>query len=262
MSTIQALERGLQVLTAVARSPEPVGVSEVGRMLDINKASVSRFLATLATLRFVEKDPQSGKYRLGPAALGLVPRQTFESELISRAQKHLEAIRDLTDETVGLYIRDGLDRVCIHSVDSTQELRRNLKLGGRNRLTSGSTGRAFLAFMPSQEAQSLIQAIGLTQETPKTTVDYSAYMTELAQVRDQGAAMTISQTILGVSGLSLPVLDANNRAVAVVSISGPSARWTPNQMEAVVEECKRRALQIADELGMQAAKAPAAGHLT
>lgn len=250
MSTVQALQRGLEVLTAVAKSHEPIGVSEVGRLLDINKASVSRFLATLAELDFVEKDPKSGKYRIGAATLGLVPRKTFESELISRAQSHLEAIRDLTDETVGLYVRDGLDRVCIHSVESRQELRRNLRLGDRNRLTLGSTGRAFLAFMPSSEATSLVESIGLTKETPQTTVDYAKYIDELAEVRKRGAAMTISQTILGVSGLSLPVLDANGRALAVVSISGPSARWTLQRMEAVVDRCKDRTKQIATELGL------------
>ena len=103
------------------------------------------------------------------------------------------------------------------------------------------------------------EAIGLTQETPQTTVDYTAYMKELEEVRRRGAAMTISQTILGVSGLSLPVLDANNRALAVVSISGPSARWTLAQMEAVVDECKRRAQLIARELGLHDERVDPAG---
>lgn len=250
MKGVQTLERGLDVLTAVSASAEPVGVSEVSRMLSINKASVARFLATLAAKRFVERDPVSGKYRLGAAALRLVPRQTFESELIARAQKHLEAIRDLTAETVGLYIREGLDRVCVHSVESEQELRRSLRAGYRKRLTLGSTGRAFLAFMPRREALKVIDAIGLTQETPRTTVDRTAFLAELADIRRRGAAMTSGQTILGVSGLSIPVLDANGRAVAVVSVSGPSGRWTSIQMNAVVEECKDRAQLLALELGL------------
>jgi len=250
MKSVQTLARGLDVLTAVATSTQPIGVSDVSRVLDINKASVARFLATLAEKRFVERDQASGRYCLGPAALGLVPRQTFESELIARAQKYLEATRDLTTETVGLYLREGLDRVCVHSVESKQELRRSLRAGDRKRLTLGSTGRTFLAFMPSREAQSVIDVIGLTPETPQTTVDRAAFLAELADIRKRGAAMTFGQTILGVAGLSIPVLDANERAVAVVSISGPSGRWTPNQMDAVVEKCKHHGRLIAAELGL------------
>lgn len=252
MQSIQTLDRGLDVLLEIASSPEPLGVNEVSRRLDVNKASVARFLATLARRRFVERDEQSGKYKVGPQSLTLVSRNTFQAELVSRAQRHMEELRDLTGETVGLYLREGLDRVCIHSVESNQELRRSLRVGDRKRLTLGSTGRVFLAFMPLDEARRLVDICGLTKLTPQTTVDEDKYFAELEEIRRRGAAMTVGQTIMRVSGLSVPVLDGNGTAVAVISVSGPSTRWTPAQMEAVLSRARGCGQAVARDLCYQA----------
>ena len=62
---VKSLAKALDILECVADGPDGAGVSEVSLRLGINKASVSKMLSTLAAHRFVRKDPQTRRYRLG-----------------------------------------------------------------------------------------------------------------------------------------------------------------------------------------------------
>ena len=67
----QSLERGLAVL-ALFKSGQPLmGVSEIGRALDLSRSTAHRYVATLAALGYLQQDRESKRYRLGPRVLDL-----------------------------------------------------------------------------------------------------------------------------------------------------------------------------------------------
>ncbi|MEM6553104.1 MAG: helix-turn-helix domain-containing protein [Planctomycetota bacterium] len=83
---------GLAVLQAVASTPEPVGVRELARLLELEPTRVQRLLGTLAHLGMTEQDAER-KYRPGPGIHVLAAQAMFGSGLLRRAIPLLEDLR-------------------------------------------------------------------------------------------------------------------------------------------------------------------------
>jgi len=66
-----AVERALAMLEAVAQEPEGLSNAEISRKLKIPKSSASYILRTLETQAYLNRDPETGKYRVGLKILSL-----------------------------------------------------------------------------------------------------------------------------------------------------------------------------------------------
>ena len=66
--SIQAVENALDVLEALSEIDDDVRISQLSEKLAMNKTSVFRLLATFENRGYVEREEQSGKYRLGLSA--------------------------------------------------------------------------------------------------------------------------------------------------------------------------------------------------
>src|SRR5690606_4561642 len=104
------LRRDLQLLDVLG-SPESsqtggLGVLRVAELVGRDKAIVSRSLATLAESGLVERDPQTGLYRLGHRLYSLAAR-TFESTLARTSLPYLRRLVAALHETTHLCVLRG-----------------------------------------------------------------------------------------------------------------------------------------------------------
>src|ERR1051326_9101181 len=67
----QSLERGLAVLCVFTPDRPALGISELARELALTRSTAHRYVATLASLGFLDQDTATRKYRLGPRVLDL-----------------------------------------------------------------------------------------------------------------------------------------------------------------------------------------------
>ena len=67
----QSLERGLAVLSSFTPDRPALGISELARQLALTRSTTHRYVATLATLGYLQQDDATRKYRLGPRILDL-----------------------------------------------------------------------------------------------------------------------------------------------------------------------------------------------
>ena len=61
---VKSLQKALEVLNCFL-SRQPLGVTEISEELGLYKSSVSNILATFSSMEYVEKDDETGKFRLG-----------------------------------------------------------------------------------------------------------------------------------------------------------------------------------------------------
>src|SRR5512146_2089435 len=127
----QSLERGLAILSAFRSGRPLLGVSEIG----LGRSTAHRYVATLATLGYLQQDVATKKYRLGPRVLDLGFSAINSMELREVAAPHLRRMSDETGYTVNMAILDGLDIVYVERCRSTQagqrEIDLNLHVGAR-----------------------------------------------------------------------------------------------------------------------------------
>lgn len=232
MPQVRSLQRGVELLFLLLDSDRPLGVTELANQTGLPKPTVSRLLGTLVAGDYVAWEPGSGLYTIGPEVARRFVMARLDAPLHARIRAAMHTLRDRSGETVGLWVPVYPDRVCIEQAESHNGLRRVHEIGRRWPLTSGSSGRAYLAFTDDAEVERTLALRPLQRITPFTIVDRREFYEALARVRAEGYAMAVSQTNLGMGGMSAPILGPDVRPIAMLGISGPEPRWGMEAMRA------------------------------
>ena len=126
-------------------------MTELSHLLDMNRSTLFRFLATLRARGYIERDEATDRYRLGIRVL--LPASTFLSDLDVRhvAKPFLEALCDTVQELVHLTTLDGNEVVTIERVMSKQTLAlQTAEIGARRPVHTVAAGKATLAYFRTQ----------------------------------------------------------------------------------------------------------------
>jgi DNA-binding IclR family transcriptional regulator len=99
-----SLVKALDVLLALEDSPAGRGVTDIARALGLPKSAVHRLLVTFQACGFVQQQPETSRYSLGPvlARLGLRAADLFTPRRVARP--YMEALAHEVGETIFLGI--------------------------------------------------------------------------------------------------------------------------------------------------------------
>ncbi|MCP3028345.1 IclR family transcriptional regulator [Halobacillus sp. A5] len=220
-STSQTLRRGLLVLDYFQGKDAEYSVKEIAKHLDISSTVTFRLVNTLVESGYLEKNVNSGKYRLGFNAykLGLSADPHFSLQQL--ALPFLEQVAEKTQETVSMYVVNPLtlNGICITSLESPQEIKFSTPVGTSRSLYRGASKKVMLAFMePPQQEQVFQRAIadGFT--------DIDELKKDLEKIKTDGFAHSESEVYKGAVNVSVPILSSNGRILAGISITFPVFR--------------------------------------
>ena len=170
--TSQSLARGLAILSTFHSDRPLIGVSELSRGLDLSRSTVHRYVATLAKLGYLQQDPDSKRYRLGPKVLDLGFSALNSMDLLEVSAPHLRQLSDETHRTVNVAILEGVDVVyierCRAARPGQQEIDLNLHVGARLPAYCTAMGKAILAFVPEDLLEETIARIEFVPRGPNT----------------------------------------------------------------------------------------------
>ena len=243
---IDAVVRASDVFLAALHQRD-VGVSSLSRELGLPKATVGRILHSLRIGGLVEQDGASGRYRVSSKVTSLLLGHDY-MEFSDLALPYLEKIRDAINETVGLFVRVGYRRMCIVQVESKESLRRVLTVGEQKPIDTGTTSRVLLASMTPVERARLWAVQPPQRLTPESLTDTERLEEVCKDALRQGYSYTANQTVLGVAGYSVPVLDTQGRLRGVISISGPEFRFTNEIAERNLPMLQQAARKLGQQL--------------
>lgn len=109
-TSTRAVDRALQLLTAVATDPGGCTLTQLARATELSPSTASRLLATLAGHAFVRRG-DDGRFRPGQRLKQLAAATLRQEPLYELAGPHLEALAQETGETANLGVALGDDRV-------------------------------------------------------------------------------------------------------------------------------------------------------
>lgn len=205
-SGIGVLDKAVGVLRAAA--VEPVGLAELCEATGLPRATAHRLAVGLEVHGLLHRG-NDGRWRPGPTLAELAGGHA--DPLLDAAGAVLPRLRDITGESVQLYRRDGIHRVCIAAAEPASGLRDTVPVGTRLPMTAGSGAKVLAAW-----ADPVTQRLVLADATFTERV--------LVDVRRRGWAQSVAERESGVSSVSAPVRDAAGQVVAAVSVSGPVDR--------------------------------------
>lgn len=243
---IPVVRSTFQIITELANSGA-MTLNEASRRTGIPKSTAFRVFATLMHLGIVVRDEEQKTYRLG-RMLSELARDTASIESLRRiALPHMLKLRDGFGETVNLGQLQHDTVIYIEVVPSEYALRLCERPGATVWALSTALGRSILAFSPPQVLQSLIKGRELPALTPFTITDPNKLAREVEKIRAQGYAIEIEESALQATCVGVPVLNAQDQAIAALSISGPTHRFRPAQDDTVVTALLGAAREIERE---------------
>ena len=205
-SGIGVLAKAVGVLHSVAESP--CGLAELCTRTGLPRATAHRLAAGLEVHRLLARDNE-GRWRLGPALTELAGQ--VNDPLLSAAGAVLPRLREITGESVQLYRREGMARVCVMALEPPSGLRDTVPVGSRLPMTAGSGAKVLLAYSDPATQQAVLPTAKFTDRV-------------LAEVRRRGWAQSAAEREPGVASVSAPVRDNRGAVIAAVSVSGPIDR--------------------------------------
>jgi IclR family KDG regulon transcriptional repressor len=226
----------------VVRSEEPLGITDLSRSTGFDRAAVYRLMQPLLRHSFVAREPNGKRYLPGPGLVEIWATAMGRDGLRGSARAAMERIAERTNETVSLHLRDDQHRVCIDTVEGRQPIRRVVPLGERLPLYAGPTGKVILAFLPEAEVEAILALAAADGEDVERTRE------QLEEVRAKGYLAAVSDRIVGVGGLSVPVFNGAG-VVAAVTASGPARRFSSEAMEEVAGFVSDACADISNALG-------------
>lgn len=250
-SGAQTARRAIHVLRVIAESDEPLGLTEVARRAGLNKAGANRLLQALMAEGIVERAPGGRRYAVGGALVALSAKVMQRLELRQLARAAMQRLSVETSETVSLYVRHELDRVCVEVVEAPYPVRWMVSVGDTQPLHVGLTGQVILAYLSDDDVSAVLAAAG---DAIKPDVLYR----HMARTRKDGFLAEPGQRVVGVNGVSAPIFDASG-VIAAMTISGPGDRFTPEAARSVGPQLVREASDLSASLGAaQSSQSPSA----
>ncbi len=247
---IQALARASAIIDVIALSGEDgIGLSDISRATSLNKTTAFNLIASLVTLRFIEQDDQSRRYRLGlrNLELGRIVQQRLHISHLARPI--LSGLCQSTNETVNLALPDLLDLLVVDSFQGSRILHATAKASWRSLYHSTALGKAFMARWDAPMRQTIYRSCGLPQQTANTITEVDALEAQLARFLTQGYSIDAEENEIGVNGIARWVLDGLGEVAAAISVSGHASRLTEEVMEQIAPDVIAAADSITAAIG-------------
>lgn len=223
--TVRAVERALDILMCFTKDSD-LGLTEIAGKIGLHKSTVHRLLTTLEEKGFVIRNSATEKYRLGLKIWELSAHLSHNDDPAILLLPLMEQLRDRLGETVSLYLRDGTDRLRIQAVQSNQAIRRVAPVGARLPLYVGASSKVLVAYAEEDDVRAVLDS----PEWP-ATVDRSAYVAQLEEIRRLGYATSYEEREPGAAAVSAPIFDRTGKIAAALSVSGPVSRLSPQTLE-------------------------------
>lgn len=245
-AVLQTADRALQVLLAFHDRPE-WGVTELSKVLGLDKSVTQRLLATLAGRGFVLSDPETRRYRLGPA-VGILARAAERGGALEAAARPLLAeLTRAIGESAILNVPHGSSYRCTAAVDAGGPVRYSATVGETIPAHGGAAGHAIFAFYPEDDVRRLLGDGPLERFTEHTTVDLDELIRLYASVRDNGVAISHGEYDANVTSVAVPCF-ALNEIVGSIVVIGPADRMA-GKLDQAVDLVRDAAGRLSASLG-------------
>lgn len=229
--SVQSIDRTFDIIELLSREPRSIPMTEIGRRLDLHKSTVHRLLTTLRKRGYVEKEEETGNYKLGLGFVELASLYLNSLELKIEAIPFLNQLTKQTGQTTFLATMDESEVVYMDKVETYTSLRRYTIIGKRLPMHTTSLGKAMLSGLKDSEIEALYPERKLKLITKMTIPTFDILMKEIRQIRERGWSIDDEENEKGTRCVGAPIFDYRDRVIAAISLAWdinvhPDIAWT------------------------------------
>jgi DNA-binding IclR family transcriptional regulator len=219
--SVQAAKTTFEVVEAV-RDLNGARVTEVAKHLDMAKSTVYRYLTTLEQLEYLTK--KGNLYYVSHRFLDLGEYTRTRKEEYSLIKETVGELAAETEERAQFILEEHGMGTYLFRETGEHAVTTNSRIGKRVHMHSTAAGKAILAFISEHRVEEIIDRRGLPRKTRNTIVDRDSLLKDLEETREREYSISKEENTERLWAIAVPVMDANERVLGAVSISGPTHR--------------------------------------
>jgi len=240
---MKTVDKALKVLDQFSFSQTEIGLSELARMAELDKAATRRLLVALSKHNFIEQCEDTRRYRLGHGFLRLARIREATVPVSQIAQSVTDWLVQQTNETV---------HVSVPGPQGMTTIAHKLPIRGRviNFIPSEvlnyhatASGLVFLAFATEPTAARIL-ALKREKITSGTITSKAALIKATTQFRAQGYAQTSTSFDPDVASLAMPFFQEPGDPTGAIAMALPKAELTDARRDAVLPLLKEAVARI------------------
>jgi len=251
---INSILRACNILRCFSGKKGHFKVSEVARLLHLDRSTAYRILLTLERGGFLEKDAKTGEYSLGVAAFEVGNAYLGRADFIQISKPVMSHLAVEVQETVHLAILSGTEILYVDKVDSPRTLGVMSKVGQRGPVYCTALGKVLLAFLPDDERSKILGQIQLKPLTQNTITSKKGFMEELKEVRRRGYARDHREIEEDVECIAAPIRNHLGDFIASISISGPQRKINIPREGTFAGQVMKAAALISSKMGSKSSQ--------
>lgn len=244
---LSSAAKTLELLAYFSTTRPEIGLSQLCKLAKRDKATTYRHLQALEETGFVEQNPMTKQYRLGPAILQLA--QTREATVPRKAgvEAPLFDLADAAGETSHVTVLSGTTVYELMSCDSPKHGTRAIIDIQTFPLHATASGLCALAFGPEMLMDVALNELQhFTDTTATTSQDLDAI---IEAIRNTGFGRADRSFENEVQGLSAPIFDQTGHFAGAISVASVAARFTPDLERIIKTQLVIAARQISNNWG-------------
>jgi IclR family transcriptional regulator, pca regulon regulatory protein len=249
----RSVEKAFAVLAAFSAERRCLGLAQIASAAGMTASSAQRCVHTLARLGYLRRDEHLRGWALTARTLGIGYPYLAGHPVIEQATPHLVDLNQACGESVSLSEPNGVDMVYIARFPSVKRFFIHMPVGRRLPMYCTASGRAYLAALPPDEAREILERSTLRSFTPHTLKEIPRILEIIDAARELGYAWACQECYMGDLTIGAAIYGERGRPAAAVNVSGPTSRWT-------IDELRERVAPLLLQTARAATGSVAASH--
>lgn len=204
----KSLAKALEVLDSFSAQHPERGIRELGRELGINPTTIYRIARTLVEAGYMEQNPETQNYSLGPKVLKLANVYNFHFPLPTVAKRVFESYTDRFEHNFYLATLNHYEVLYLAVHSGSGPLKVAAEPGLSLPLHSNALGKILLAQKSDDFIRDFLQKTDLTAFTSRTISDPKLLWDQLMEARQKGYAINDGEQYDAIGAVAVILYDA------------------------------------------------------
>ncbi|HVO04976.1 MAG TPA: IclR family transcriptional regulator [Candidatus Cybelea sp.] len=245
----RSVRRALEIFELMRKRGGPVVMTEITGTLGIPKSTAYDLVNTLTQTGYLAPAGRNGGWFLGHKLFELGMAYRAQVDLLKDGAEIVEALRDMTGETVQLSVLDGPWMLVLLKEEGVKPLRIISQVGSRVPVNWAAAGRLLVSDFDDGRLKKFLKDTARQSPSGKANTDIASLVSEIRRFRKRGYAIEINEANEHAGCVSAPVIDGSGQCIAAISIAAPEQRLAKGNREKLIAAVRAAAARLSRRMG-------------
>lgn len=239
--TSPAVEKAIDVIEFLASQGDSATITAIADGINRSVGEIYRIVLALEQRGIVRRDEATDRLRLSLRLFELAHRFPPVERLVQVAKTEMGTLTRKTKQSCHLAVAEEQDITIVATKESPLPMHYSVRVGSSFEMFETSSGVVIAAFMSQAQQEDRLTGVGSARR--------GELLARFEQVRERGYEMRESETVSGLSNVSVPVKSQDGQILAALTVPYLKQRKAILEPEAVLDLQFKASSRMSKRLG-------------